>query len=44
MGRSLKLTCMNPTTSEEEIEALLRLAVDQERQLDTAKRHSFGSM
>jgi L-2,4-diaminobutyrate decarboxylase len=32
----LKLTCMNPTTSEEEIEALLRLVVDHGRQLDTA--------
>ena len=36
MGRSLKLTCMNPTTSEEEIEALLQLVVDQGRQMDTA--------
>jgi L-2,4-diaminobutyrate decarboxylase len=32
----LKLTCMNPTTSEEEIEALLHLIVEQGQQLDTA--------
>ncbi|MGA8492198.1 MAG: aspartate aminotransferase family protein [Terriglobales bacterium] len=31
----LKLTCMNPTTSEEEIEALLQLIVEQGRQLET---------
>jgi L-2,4-diaminobutyrate decarboxylase len=30
----LKLTCMNPTTSEEEIEALLRLIVEQGREID----------
>lgn len=32
----LKLTCMNPTTSEEEIEALLRLVVEHGQQLETA--------
>jgi L-2,4-diaminobutyrate decarboxylase len=32
----LKLTCMNPTTSEEDIEALLQLVLDQGRQLDPA--------
>jgi L-2,4-diaminobutyrate decarboxylase len=30
----LKLTCMNPTTSEEDIEALLQLVVEQGKQLD----------
>ncbi len=32
----LKLTCMNPTTSEAEIEALLRLIVEQGTRLETA--------
>jgi L-2,4-diaminobutyrate decarboxylase len=32
----LKLTCMNPTTSEEEIEALLQLILEQGRLLETA--------
>ncbi len=41
-GAEPKLTCINPTTSEEEIEALLRLVVDQK--MDTTKRHSFRSM
>jgi L-2,4-diaminobutyrate decarboxylase len=31
----LKLTCMNPTTSEEEIELLLQLIVEQGRRLET---------
>jgi L-2,4-diaminobutyrate decarboxylase len=30
----LKLTCMNPTTSEDEIDALLQLIVEQGGQLE----------